>query len=273
MKFTVESPHVSIIVVNHNHREHLATCLNSLAAERARTSYSVEVILIDNFSQGSWLERSIEKHPFIRLTRNAQPQGFAANNNAGIRMSRGNLVLLLNPDTEVLPGTIDVLATFLEEHPGVGACGPQLLFPDGNLQLSCRRFPSFGSFLARRTPMRSLMRSSSAQQRHLMSCVDHSVTMDVDWLLGACIMFRRQALDEIGWLDEGFYLYVEDIDVCFRLHQKGWRVCYVPAARVVHHHLAVTDEKWISKRVLYHYKGMFRFVWKHYFPRFSGRNE
>jgi N-acetylglucosaminyl-diphospho-decaprenol L-rhamnosyltransferase len=172
-------------------------------------------------------------------------------------------VLLLNPDSLVLEGSLDTLVAFMDEHPDVGICGPKVRFPDGRIQLSCRRFPTWRSALARRTPLRSFMQRSRLNTDHLMADVDHDRVQEVDWMIGACLLARRAAIDQVGLLDEGFFLYVEDIDWCYRMWQGGWRVVYVPTAQVVHHLQAVSERRWLTRRTLIHYSSIARFLWKH----------
>jgi GT2 family glycosyltransferase len=153
-------------------------------------------------------------------------------------------------------------------EPDAGIAGAKLLFPDGVVQPSCRRFPTFSSFVARRTPLRFFMRSSAANARHLMLNLSSEGPMEVDWVLGACMFVRRDAIQEVGLLDEGFYLYVEDIDWCYRMRQKGWKTWWVPEAEVVHHHQATSDRTLMGWHSWIHLKSMVRYYRKHLAPRF-----
>lgn len=252
---------LSVVIISHNHALYLPACLESL--KRASQRIRLEVLVVDNCSSDGSPEVVRTHFPEARLVVNSIPRGFAANNNIAIKLSRGTYVLLLNPDTEVLDDALETLIAFMDAHPQVGLCGPQLRFPDGSIQPSCRRFPTWRSVLARRTPLRRFLWNSSLNAHHLMLDTDHSQIQEVDWLLGACLMARRTAIDDVGLLDEGYYLYVEDIDWCYRMHQRGWQVFYVPTALVIHHHLAVTDRRWLTWRTLSHYRSMLRFLRKH----------
>jgi len=252
---------LSIIVVSHEHAAFLRTCLSSLPAAVGDLTY--EVIVVDNRSADGSAEVARQTCPDATVLVNDRRRGFSANCNIGLARSSGGYVLLLNPDTEASPGSIATMARYLDEHPDVGVVGPQLRFPDGSVQPSCRRFPTLGSAIARRSPLRRALGQSSLNARHLMLDVDHGETRDVDWMLGACLMTRREALDDVGTLDERFYLYVEDIDWCLRMHQHGWRVIYLPAAQIIHHHLAVTDHRWLTWRTAVHAWGMVRYLAKH----------
>jgi GT2 family glycosyltransferase len=158
------------------------------------------------------------------------------------------------------------LVAHLDAHPDVGICGPQLLFSDGSVQPSARRFPTLGWVLVRRTPLRLLVRDSAWSRRHLMEDADPSLTRHVDWLLGAALAVRRDLLRTVGLLDEGYFLYVEDIDWAYRARQAGWKVDYVPAAQVVHHYQARADRRLFDRYSWFHLRGMWRFFRKHLAP-------
>lgn len=254
---------LSVITVTHNHAKYIGRCLDSLVPEVKRIGG--EAIVIDNQSDdhSAAIARS---YPDVDLYINSERRGFSANNNFGMALAQGRYILLLNPDTEVLPGTLETLIHFMDTHPDVGMCSAQLLFPDGSIQPSPRRFPTWRSVIARRTPMRIFLRQSSFNRHHLMLDVDHSQPQAVDWLLGACLFIRREILEEVGPLDEGFFLYVEDIDWARRIHQAGWQVYYVPTAQIIHHHLAVSDKRFFSYQMWLHLGSMIRYARKYLLP-------
>lgn len=255
--------HLSAIVVTHNHADFLERCLDSLIPEVTRLGG--EVIVIDNGSDDA--STAIAGHyQEVQLHVNPERRGFAANCNYGMALAQGQYLLLLNPDTEVLPGALENLSRFMDDHPNAGLCGAQLLFPNGQIQPSPRRFPTIGSFLARRTPLRIFLQNSRFNQRHLMFGLDYSQPQAVDWLLGACLLVRRQALEEVGPLDEGYFLYVEDIDWARRMLQAGWKVYYVPSAQIIHHHLAISDKHFLSRRMWIHTLSMLRYTRKFLLP-------
>jgi len=152
----------------------------------------------------------------------------------------------------------------MESNPDVGICGPKLIFPDGSLQLSCRKFPTFKSTLIRRTPIRGLFPYHKRGQDHLMSNWDHKSTIEVDWMLGACLMIRREAIIEVGLMDENFLLYCEDIDLCLRVKQKGWKNYYLHDAKIIHYHLAKSDKSFFCYNTYLHFKSMFYFLQKNW---------
>lgn len=253
---------LSIVIVSHNHAPFLPTCLESL--EPAMQHLDTEVFVVDNCSTDGSAQLVHRHLPEAHLIVNDQRRGFAANNNAGIRSATGDFILLLNPDTQVIGDALETLVAYMRSHADVGICGAQLRFPDGTIQPSCRRFPTVRSVLARRTFLRRFLWNSSLNRHHLMEEMDHDQTQAVDWMLGACLLARREAIADVGLMDEGYFLYVEDIDWCYRMHRAGWNVCYVPSAQIVHHHLAVTDRKWLTPRTWMHFRSMARFARKHY---------
>ena len=251
---------LSVVIVTHNHADYLPACLESLKPAMRRLR--METLVIDNCSTDGSAALVGRHLPEARLIVNQRRHGFATNNNIGMRLATGDLLLLLNPDTEALDGALETLVAFMRAHPDVGLCGAQLRFPDGSVQPSCRRFPTVRSVIARRTLLRAYLKDSSLNQRHLMQDVDHTTPQEVDWMLGACLMTRREAVQDVGMMDEGYYLYVEDIDWAYRMRRHGWKVMYVPQAQMIHHHQAVTDRRWLTWRTWVHYRSMARFVRK-----------
>ncbi|MFN9176001.1 MAG: glycosyltransferase family 2 protein [Synechocystis sp.] len=254
---------LSIITVTHNHRQYIERYMQALLPECQKLG--AEVIMVDNRSDddSAYL---INQYPQVKLHINQKRRGFSANNNYGMAMATGQYLLLLNPDTEVKQDALKNLIDFMEKNPDVGLCGAQLLFPDGTIQPSPRRFPTFGSTIARRTPLRRFLKNSNLNKRHLMFDLNHHHPQAVDWLLGACLMIRREVLTTVGPLDEGFFLYVEDIDWAKRIHQAGWQVFYVPTAQIIHHHIAISDKHFFSRYMWLHLQSMMRYVRKHLLP-------
>jgi len=175
------------------------------------------------------------KYPQVELIANAVNRGFTGGNNQGIAVSRGRYVMVLNPDTEVLGDALDQLVIYLDGHPDVGAIGPQLLNPDRSLQSSRRRFPTLATAFFESTWLQGL-----APKRILthfyMDDVPASPAHEVDWLNGACTVFRRAVLDRVGVYDErNFFMYSEELDLCRRVKEAGWKIVYLPEAQVVHY--------------------------------------
>jgi N-acetylglucosaminyl-diphospho-decaprenol L-rhamnosyltransferase len=258
---------LSTITVTHNHDRYIGRCLDALVPEVKQLGG--EVIVVDNRSDDESAAIA-QQYPSVKLHINSKRQGFSANNNFGMAKATGRYLLLLNPDTEIQPGALSQLIEFMDTHPQVGMCGAQLLFPDGQIQPSPRRFPTFGSVIARRTPLRIFLKQSHLNQHHLMQDLDRTQPQPVDWLLGACMFIRREVLETVGPLDEGYFLYVEDIDWAHRMHTAGWQVYYVPTAQIIHHHIAVSDKKLWSRYMWLHLKSMVRYTRKHLLPSLPG---
>ena len=199
----------------------------------------------------------------VRLIENERPRGFGANVNAGAAATTAELVCSVNPDAVPHAGALDVLRAFLEAHPRAGVAGPRMVYPDGTVQPSRRRFPTVVGTLVRRTPLRLAFDPKRVQARHYYSGETPDGPVQADWMLGGFLALRRAMLDELGGFDEGFFLYGEDIDLCYRAARGGWERWYVPDAVVEHEHQAVTDRRLLTRRTLWHWRGILRFVRKH----------
>jgi hypothetical protein len=201
--------------------------------------------------------------PSVRLIENERPRGFGANVNAGAAASSAELVCSVNPDAVPREGAVATLGEFLVQHPHAGVAGPLMLYPDGTLQPSRRRFPTVAGTLVRRTPLRRVLDPKRVQERHYYAGEAPTEPVQSDWMLGGFLMLRRTMLDELGGFDEGFFLYGEDIDLCYRAAKAGWERWYLPDAVVEHEHQAVTDRRLLTRRTLWHWRGILRFVRKH----------
>jgi N-acetylglucosaminyl-diphospho-decaprenol L-rhamnosyltransferase len=215
---------LSIIIVSWNTREALKECLKSIYACDGDAS---EVIVVDNASQDDSITMVEREFPEVTLIRNASNAGFARASNQGILSSQGDYVLLLNSDVQVRERALAHMIQFVEEHPQAGAVGPRLVLPDGRPQpYSFGCDPTIGYLLRRGL---NLLRGKG--YLHDWATADIG---EVDWVSGASLMLRRQALEDTGLLDENFFLYFEDNDLCLRLRQRGWKVYFCPAVNVVH---------------------------------------
>lgn len=231
---------VSIVVVVYRTPHYLEQCLESLFAAAPAVSFDLHVL--DNAPLDDASERVArvfaERHRAHSITyvRNERNLGFAKAVNQGIDRSRGRHVLVLNPDVEVPSGAIETLVQYLDAHADVGLTAPRLHYPSGELQLSCRTFYTLPIFLLRRTFLGKVFPNARAIREHLMLDWDHESTREVDWCLGGALLVRRKAIQDVGKMDERFFLYFEDVDWCYRMHQRGWKVVYHPASRMVHHY-------------------------------------
>ena len=198
-----------------------------------------------------------------RLIVNDRALGFAANANQGISATTAPYVVMANPDTEPRADAVERLVEFAETHPRAGIVGPQLLFPDGRWQPSRRRFPTVSGTIVRRTPLRRILRPEKRQREHYMLEDRPAEPVQADWMLGAFLLLRRGMLEELGGFDEGYRLYGEDIDLCYRAAKAGWERWYVPQASVSHAHAAVTDRRFFTRRTIWHWRSIARFVRNH----------
>src|SRR3954470_6361001 len=211
----------SVITVNYASWPHLLRCLDSLC----KTGYGdFEVVVVDNDQVGA----PEISHP-VRLIRNKENVGFARACNQGILASKGEYVVFINPDTLVDGGFFESLDEFLEESPKAGVVGPKIMDGEGNLQLSARKEVSFVSGLLGRTSLLTRLFPKSPLVRRLFPAAKKLTgPTEVDWVSGACMVARRRALEEIGSMDERFFMYFEDVDLCRRARRAGWLVYYLP---------------------------------------------
>jgi GT2 family glycosyltransferase len=224
---------LSIVIVSYNGRDYLQRCLRSLLEHTRGLEY--EVVVVDNASQDGSADMVAEEFPSVRLLRRPSNAGLSTALNQGIRLSGGEMTVLLNPDVELRDNPFPAMARYLRDHPEVGILGPRILDDDGSLQLSCRRFPTFSVvFFNRYSLLTRLLPRNPISTRYLMTDFDHSGTAEVDWLSLACWMAPRRLFDEVGFLDESYFLYNEDVDFCQRVHRAGRRVVYFPEVSVVH---------------------------------------
>ncbi len=212
-------PDLSVSIVNTNSRALLLACLDSLAGTEA------EIVVLDNASEDGSAEAVRERFPDVRVIAQSHRAGFGANHNTVIRATTGRYVYVLNEDTTAGDWGFEALTAYLDTHPRVAALGPRLVYPDGRLQDSAWRFPTP---LVSALSLATLGRLGVTQSRG-------DVPHVVDWVTGAAVVLRREALDEVGLFDEGFFLYSEEVDLQARLHRACWEVHYFPRVSVVHH--------------------------------------
>lgn len=221
--------YLSIVIVNWNTRDILAQCLTSIYAYPP--DGEMEVFIVDNASVDHSATMVREHFPQVRLIENNENMGFAKANNQAIRQSTGRYVLLLNPDTAAHPGALETLVRFMEEHREAGAAGAHILNPDSSLQLSCYPAPTLSRELWRLFHLDALW----PYGQYRMADWSMNTPREIDAALGACLILRREALDKVGLLDEDYFIYSEEIDLCYRLRRTGWHIYWVPQAKVTHY--------------------------------------
>ncbi|HCU35685.1 MAG TPA: glycosyltransferase family 2 protein [Armatimonadetes bacterium] len=248
-----------VIIVSWNVSDDLRVCLESVYAGNGG---DFEVWVVDNASSDGTVEMLRERFPQVRLIANTANRGFAAANNQALADADADYFLLLNPDTIVPEGAFDTLLRFADAHPEAGVIGPKLLNRDGSLQYSARRFPTFAAAVYRNTPFGKLFPGARAPQDYLMVDWDHNDARAVDWVSGACMLIRREALAEVGLLDEEFYWGSEDVDYCFRMRHAGRGVLYTPEPAIIHA-IGSSTSQVVIRTIIRTHRSMHRLYSKH----------
>ncbi len=227
-------PLVSCVVVNFKMVNFLRHLLQSI--QDAPPSFSYEFLLVDNASQDGIAEVVRTSFPWVHLIESPTNVGLGAGANLALAHAQGKFILFLNPDLRIEPGELEKWIAWMEEHPDVGISGPRLLNVDGTDQESCYRFPSLLIPVYRRTLLGKTPWGKRAVDRYSMKDLDRTQEHDLDWVLGAALLIRRDLLDKIGRFDERFFLYFEDSDLCRRAWLAGARVVYTPVAKIMHYY-------------------------------------
>jgi len=264
---------LAIIIVSFNVRELLARCLASVYSELKRSpEFDVQVWVVDNASADGSTAMVREEFPQAHLLASDYNLGFAAGNNLALRaLGTGNslprYILLLNPDTELRDGALATLVRFMDEHPAVGACGAQLLYSDGSFQHSAFRFPDLAQVFFDFFPLHHRLTDSWLNGRYPRRLYQAGRPFAVDHPLGAALMVRRETIEQVGLLDERFFMYCEEIDWCLRIRQAGWEIFCVPQARIIHH-VAQSTRQCREAMFVTLWQSRFRLFQKHYPPAF-----
>jgi GT2 family glycosyltransferase len=264
-----EKPVLSIVIVSWNVREDLRECLQSLLREEGSRleSGEIEIIIVDNASTDGTAEMVNLEFPQVKLLVNSQNLGYTKANNIGINHSRGKYILLLNPDTIVHQGALQALIDCAESHPEVGIIGAKLLNPDGSVQRSARSFPDIGAGLFRNTFLGRLFPNNPFVRRYLLVDFGYDEVREVDWVSGAAMLVRRDLIERIGGLDERFWAYCEDVDLCWRAWQAGYKVLFCPNA-VITHKVGRSSDQRLVPSLIQHHKSMWLFYLKNYRHRY-----
>jgi N-acetylglucosaminyl-diphospho-decaprenol L-rhamnosyltransferase len=226
---------LSVVIVSWNVRDLLRACLRSVSRSWGTDPVGLEVLVVDNASTDGSAAMVRAEFPATVLIENSVNTGFTVGNNQAIACARGRYVLLLNPDTEVLSDALRAMVACLDSHLDIGALGPRLLNADRTVQSSRRRFPTFRTALVESTVLQQWWPDNAILRRFYVQDRSDAEFQDVDWVVGASMLARHEAIEEIGGLDESFFMYSEEMDWCYRLKQAGWRVAYMPQAQVVHY--------------------------------------
>lgn len=258
---------IAVIIVNWNAREDLRACLLSLSAD-PKPHLDYEVWVVDNASADGSAAIVAAEFPSVHLRANADNLGFSKANNQAIALTNSRYVFLLNSDASIHPGALDTLAAYADSHPNAAILGPKVLNPDGTVQYSCRRFPSLGAGFFRNTYLGRLFPNNRFARDYLMTDFDHACNMPVDWVSGCAMLIRRTAIEKIGALDERFYMYCEDVDICQRVWDAHMEVIYVPEA-VVTHAIGRSSDKNADKMIREFHRSWYEYDLKRH-PKSSG---
>lgn len=249
-------------MVSWNAKDDLFNCLQSLRVASARPG-TVTVTVADNDSRDGSPELVEADFPEVTLVRTGANLGFSGGNNVVLKSLEANYVLLLNSDATVEPGGLDALIAFANAHPDAGIVAPKVINPDGTIQYSCRRWPTFAAGMFRNVYLGKLFPGNRPASDYLMQDFDHNTVRDVDWVSGCAMMLRRDLLRRIGNLDEEtFFMYCEDMDICLRAHEIGSRVVYFPGTTVTHA-IGKSSDRAADRMIWEHSRSMWKFYRKH----------
>lgn len=258
-----------VSIVNYNTKDFLYQCLHSIYSASIPLDYQIYVV--DNNSLDGSQEMVETCFPLVSLIRNKQNIGFARSNNRIIKNTNSKYVLILNPDIIVMSKSIENIINFMDMQYDVGALGCKLLNPDKSVQFSCRRFPNALTIFLRGLYTNLWFPNAHIFRHYMMADWHHSTVAEVDWVMGSCLLLRRDAINEVGLFDENFFMYYEDVDLCLRMWEK-WKVCYFPHSYMLHHHLQESHRLSAARQRLIHMISAYRFFRKHgLFPQRKDR--
>lgn len=251
---------LSIIIVSYNSSNLLEECLDSIFKYPCGQNYGI--IVVDNNSTDGSQELVRKKYPGVELITNTSNVGFAAANNMAIKSTDSDFILLLNSDCQVYGNSLDKMLGFIESITEAAVVGPKIINSDGSIQYSCRKFPSIidaglHSILVNIAP------DNPVSRKYKLVDISREKPFEVDWVSGSCMLVRRQALLSTGFMDENYFMYVEDIDLCFQMWKKSWKVFYYPHAEILHHVGGSTNVGKVAASVRMQ-KSIFYFFWKNY---------
>jgi len=251
---------LTIILVSFNVKDLLSRCINSIVENNIK---STEIIVVENNSSDNTISMIKNRFPDVTLIKNSENRGFAAACNQGIQISKGKYVLLLNPDTVIRSNTLKKCYEYMENNPDAGILGCKILNPDSTIAHSIRDFPNFLNVLFESLFLTKLFKKSRIFGKYHGTCYDYSEIREVNVLLGAFLFIRRKLIEEIGLLDERFFIYSEETDFCLRAKKNGWKNIFYPYAEIEHIHGGSTQKVRV-KSFMYLHSSLNKFFRKHY---------
>lgn len=257
---------LSITICSWNTQEDLRACLQSL--REAQDEARFETIVVDNNSEDGSPDMVESEFPEVSLQRMSRNLGFTGGHNHAFGMRRAYHAMPLNSDTIVHPGALRTLVGYLQEHPEAGIVGPKLLNPDGSLQFSCRRFPNPLAALFRNTPLGRLFPNNRFTREYLMQDWTHDGPREVDWVSGAAFIARGELLERVGGFDPDYFMFCEDVDICWRAWHSGFKVVYLPTS-VITHAIGTSTSKAPNRMIGRFHRSMMRFYAKNMVPEMN----
>lgn len=253
---------LSVLIVTHNSRDHVVRCLTSLSPVLERLAS--EVVVVDNGSSDRTVQLVQQAFPSVRVVALGENRGFAAGINRGLAVTSGKYVMWLNPDAAYLGGRLEDVLEWMAAHPRVGIVGGRVVDPDGSVQRSARTFPSYGAVLgARHALLTKLWPGNRFSRDFLRSNASDAAIEPVDWISGAFVIHTREIAERLGGLDEGFFMYFEDVDFCYRAWRAGSRV-YVHPGATVEHDVAGGSSRAPIARLVARHRSLWRWYAKHF---------
>jgi N-acetylglucosaminyl-diphospho-decaprenol L-rhamnosyltransferase len=249
-------PELAVVVVNYDSGNHLRTCIFNLSA--AAGGLNAAFIVVDNNSTDGSLEGVEDMDPAVRVIRNPQNMGYGRACNVGFRSTGAPFVCFLNPDIEPCEGSLAEMLKAISDRPTVGVLGPRLNNPDGTRYPSCRIVPTLGIAIGHAT-LGLFTHNNRFTRAYQLMDEEHVTEQEVEWVSGAAMMVRREAFEHIEGFDEGFFMYVEDVDLCNRMNEAGWKALYFPDAEMMHH-VAGSSRRHPYKMIRHHHFSMIRFA-------------
>ena len=252
---------LSVILIGYNSWHFLEKCLTSLSFVHSYQG-DVEVIYVDNGSKDGSFHQVQNRYPWVQLIQNDRNQGVSAARNQGIKKAVGNYILLLDSDTEISSSALEEMFAFMELHPEAGLCGCKMYGPDGSINDSCRPFPSIGKKLTAGFRILANKLHCPVKETHDYD-KNAGEPFEVDYVVGACQMIRKEAQQQIGLLDEHIFYGPEDADFCLRMKQAGYKVYYLPQTVIYHAYQRLSSQRVFSKLNWKHLQGLLYYFWKH----------
>jgi GT2 family glycosyltransferase len=251
---------LSIIIVSWNVRDLLEKCLSSIFNNVHNINY--EVFVVDNDSIDETSKMVLEKFPRVNLIRSKKNLGFAGGNNLAIREAKGKYILLLNPDTEIIDGAMERMVKFMRSRPEVGIAGPKIFNPNKTLQPSVRRFPTIIDQLLIFLKFTHFLPNIGPLKRYFATDFDYTQPNEVDQVMGAFFMVKREVFDKIGLLDEKFHLWFEEVDFCRRAKNAGYKIMYNSEAKIIHYGGQSFKQRMTLIKQWLFFKSMVYYFWK-----------